>query len=149
MFWSKGGDILGAVGSDDYPGIRTTKKTKRIGCANLKDIIEKEQFIVNDQMLISELSTFVQSDGGSYEADKGFHDDMVACAFLFGWLVTQPWFKDLTDRDIRNKMYSRQIADIENDLLMPTFTHYVPGAVNNGLPEEFSQYLPGGFSFND
>ena len=29
-------------------GIRTTKQVKRIGCSNLKDLIEQDKFIVQD-----------------------------------------------------------------------------------------------------
>jgi hypothetical protein len=121
LYWTKSGDQLGKQGADPYPGIRTTKKTKRIGCSNLKDIIEKQQLIVNDYLAIQELSTFVQSPSGVYEADEGFHDDAVMCLVLFAWLVTQPWFKDLYDRDIRNQMYLNLIAQMENDLLLPEY----------------------------
>lgn len=118
LYWTKGGDNLGKQGTDPYPGIRTTKRTKRIGCANLKDIIEKQQLIVNDYTAIQELSTFIQSKGGSYEADEGFHDDMCACLWLFAWLATQPWFNDLFDRNIRNQMYLAAIKEMEEDLLL-------------------------------
>jgi hypothetical protein len=120
MFWTKSGDQVGKKGADPYPGIRTTKKTKRIGCANLKDLIEKNNLIINDELTIKQLSTFIQSKSGSYEADEGFNDDMVACGFLFAWLCAQPWFKDLTDQDMRMQMYSTILEEIEQDLL-PTF----------------------------
>lgn len=116
MFWTKSGDVLGKKGADPYPGIRTTKKTKRIGCANLKDMVEKQNFLINDFQLIQELSTFVQSTSGSYEADEGFHDDMVMCGVLFAWLASQVWFKDLTDQDMRQEMYANQLATIEEEL---------------------------------
>lgn len=116
MFWTKAGDQVGKTGADPYPGIRTTKKTKRIGCANLKDLIEKEKLDIWDFTVIKELSTFVQSKSGSYEADEGFHDDAVMCHVLFAWLVAQPWFKDLTNSDIRKSMYDRMMADMEDDL---------------------------------
>jgi len=117
QFWTKSGDQLGKKGADPYPGIRTTKKTKRIGCANLKDMIEKNQILINDYEFVTQLSTFVQSDSGSYEADDGFHDDMVMCGVLFAWLLTQPWFRDLSDEDVRLKMYEKSIAAIEDDLV--------------------------------
>jgi hypothetical protein len=117
LYWTKSGDTLGKKGTDPYPGIRTTKKTKRIGCANLKDIIEKDQLIVDDHKSIQELSTFVQSKSGSYEADDGFHDDAVMCLVLFAWLVTQPWFVDLYDKSIRNQMYNNAVSQMEEDLL--------------------------------
>ena len=116
MFWSKAGTILGKTGSDPYPGIRTTKKTKRIGCATAKDLIERNNLLINDFLTISQFSTFIQSTSGSYEADEGFKDDMVMCVVLFAWLATQPWFKDLTDQDMRTKMYSSAIDKMDHDL---------------------------------
>ena len=127
MFWTKAGDQLGKRGADPYPGIRTTKKTKRIGCAHFKDLVEKNNLLINDFHMIAELSTFVQSlTSGSYEADEGFNDDVVMTGVLFGWLANQPWFKDLTDQDMRMKMYENAIRQIEEDLL-PTFGY------SNGL----------------
>lgn len=117
MFWTKSGDQLGKRGTDPYPGIRTTKKTKRIGCAHIKDLIEKNNLLVNDLVMISQFSTFVQSDGGSYQADEGFKDDVVMCGVLFGWLANQPWFKDLTDQDMRLKMYEESISRMEEELV--------------------------------
>lgn len=119
MHWTKAGEILGKSGSDPYPGIRTTKKTKRIGCANLKDMIDNNQLIVNDYDMIHELSTFVQSSTGSYEADEGFHDDVVMCAVLHAWMVSQIWFNELTDSNLRLKMHSDHIQEMEDQLCMP------------------------------
>jgi hypothetical protein len=133
LFWTKGGEELGKKGTDPFPGIRTTKKTKRIGCANLKDVVEKQQLLINDFKLITELSTFVQSKAGSYEADEGFHDDMVMCAVMFAWLLTQSWFKDLTDVDIRNKMYAQKLIEMDDELtpfgFMPDYYETVDEAL--------------------
>lgn len=122
MFWTKAGDLLGKTGADPYPGVRTTKKTKRIGCANLKDMIDNQQLIINDYDMIQELSTFVQKDNGSYEADEGFHDDTVATLWLHSWMAAQPWFKDLTDSDVRLKLHEDHIKQMEDELMMPYFT---------------------------
>lgn len=136
MFWTKTGDVLGKQGADDYPGIRTTKKTKRIGCANLKDIIEKKQLIVDDWQMIQELATFVQSDSGNWEADEGFRDDSVAVLWLFAWLVMQPWFSDLTDKDIRSRMYSDKVREMEDELMPPTII-----TSQDWINEESPEYL--------
>jgi hypothetical protein len=121
MFWTKSGDILGKAGVDAYPGIRTTKKTKRIGCANLKDVIENNQLIINDYDMIVELSTFVQKDNGSYEADSGFHDDAVATLWLHAWLCSQAWFGDLTDTNFRMKLHAQHEQEMEDSLMRPIF----------------------------
>ena len=121
MFWTKSGDQLGKAGVDPYPGIRTTKKTKRIGCANLKDAIENNQLLINDYDMISELSTFVQKDNGSYEADDGFHDDMVTTLWLMSWLTSQSWFGDLTDTNFRLKLHEQHLREMEDSLMAPSF----------------------------
>lgn len=56
-------------------GIKTTKSVKRLGCSVLKNLIERQQLLVTDYDIISELSTFV-SNGVSYEAEEGSHDDL-------------------------------------------------------------------------
>lgn len=116
MFWTKG-NLLGKVGNP-YPGLRTTTKTKRIGCANTKDIIEKNQLLINDQQIISQFSTFVQSSNSSYAADKGFKDDLVMCVVMFGWLCSQPWFIELSDKNVKNQMYSSVIEQMKDDLVL-------------------------------
>lgn len=121
MFWTKSGDNLGKVGNDPYPGIRTTKKTKRIGCANLKDMIENNQLLINDFDMISELSTFIQKGTGSYEADEGFHDDTVTTLWLHAWLVSQPFFNQLTDQNVRLAMHQEHINEMEDRLMMTTY----------------------------
>ncbi len=123
LYWTKSGDQLGKKGADPYPGIRTTKKTKRIGCANLKDIAEKKQIIIDDMACIQQLSTFVQNDSGSWEADEGFNDDMVACLWLYAWLATQAWFVDLYDKSMRNQMYASLEKELEDELAPALFIH--------------------------
>lgn len=121
MFWTKSGDQVGKTGADPYPGVRTTKKTKRIGCANLADMINNNQMIVNDYNFIHELSTFVQSKTGSYEADENFHDDLVMCGVLHSWLVTQPHFTDLTDSNARDAMHLNHMQELEDQICMQGF----------------------------
>ena len=121
IHWTKSGEQLGKSGADPYPGIRTTKKTKRIGCANLKDMIDNNQLIINDFDMISELSVFIQKDSGSYEADDGFHDDSVATLWLHAWMVSQLWFADLTDSNVRLKLHEEHISEMESELCIPTF----------------------------
>lgn len=143
MFWTKSGDQLGKRGADPYPGVRTTKKTKRIGCAHLKDLVEKNNLIINDFWFITELSTFVQSvTSGSYEADEGFNDDIVMCGVLFGWLANQPWFKDLTNQDMREEMYARQIQQMEDELAPPMlYSNGTEHYNNDGIDHEALELL--------
>jgi len=97
-------------------GVRTTKSVKRIGCSTLKDIIEQDKLIFEDYYFIHELSNFVQVRE-SYEADEGYNDDVVMCTVLFAWLIRQDYFKDMSNTDLRKKLYEDNQKMIEDELL--------------------------------
>lgn len=96
-------------------GVRTTKQVKRIGCSNLKTLVENDQIIINDFDTIQELNTFV-SKGNSYEAEAGQHDDLVMTLVLFSWLSSQKYFKEVTDHDVRAKIQEMNADMIDEDL---------------------------------
>lgn len=72
-------------------GVTMTKRVKRIGCSNLKDLIEMDKLILTDAETMTELSTF-EANGSSYEASSGNHDDMVMNMVLFAWFVSTDAF---------------------------------------------------------
>ena len=125
----RAGQILGAgfSGGKAQLGVRTTKAVKRIGCSNLKQLIESDKLLIPDYDIMSELSTFVVK-GSSHQADDGCTDDLVACLFIFAWAVDQTYFKELTDNDIRERMYAEQKEQLEQD--MAPF-----GFIDNGIDE--------------
>ena len=128
----RSGQVVGGSFSKNILyGVRTTKSVKRIGCSNLKDIIENDKLLVQDADIIMELSNFVQR-GSSYAAEDGQHDDLAMCCVLFAWLARQDYFREVTDTDFRAKMKDDQISMIEEDLL--PF-----GIVHDGGVDEFSQ----------
>jgi len=123
-----GQQISGGFSGSSSMGIRTTKQVKRIGCSNLKDLIEQDKFIVQDYETIVELSTFI-SRGGSYESEEGSHDDLVMCCVLFSWLAKQTYFRDITNTDIRQKIYDEKLRMLDDEAL--------PFAIiDDGQPEE-------------
>ena len=101
---------------------------KAQGCSNLKTLIEDDKLIVNDYNIVSELTTFIQNKQ-SFEADEGYNDDLVMCLVIFAWLVQQEYFKELTDQDIRRRIYEEQKNQIEQD--MAPF-----GFILNGVDDE-------------
>jgi hypothetical protein len=106
-------------------GVKTTEPIKRIGCSNLKTIIERDKLLVTDFHTISEFSTFIQQKA-SYAAEEGYHDDMVMCLVLFAWLLTQKHFRESVGTDIRRA--------IETDLNMLVQDDTIPfGFIDNGL----------------
>lgn len=95
------------------PGLKTTKRTKSVGCATLKTLIENDQLIINDYAVIYELSNFV-AKGQSYEADNG-HDDLAMCLVIFAYLTTQPIMEDLQSESAKQRIIQmkQERADAE------------------------------------
>ena len=79
-------------------------------------MIETDKLIVNDFDIIAELSTYILKGKSKYEADDGCSDDLVACLLLFAWLTTQTYFKELTDNDLRSRIFEEQQNLIEQDM---------------------------------
>ena len=109
-------------------GVNMDKKVKRIGCSNIKDLIEQEKITILDTQTIIEMSTFV-AKGSSYEASDGNHDDLMMNLVMFGWFTSTSFFTDLTDITLRNMLYEEKMKAIEEDL--PPF-----GIIDDGLDED-------------
>lgn len=110
-----GQSLSGGFATTTHRGVRTTKQVKRIGCATLKTLVESDKFIIEDYDIIYELSRF-SLKGQSYEAEEG-HDDLAMCCVLFGWLTTQPYLKEITDLDIRKKIFEQNEKMFEEEML--------------------------------
>ena len=113
----RAGQILGAMysGRGSSLGVRMTKQIKRIGCANIKTLIEGDKLIINAFKIIEEISTFAKR-GQSYQAEDGANDDLMMCCVIFGWVSNQPYFKELTNTNARQQMYVEQQNLIEQDM---------------------------------
>lgn len=99
-------------------GVNMTSKVKRIGCSNLKDLIETYNLVIVDADAILELSCFEVS-GSSYEASAGNHDDLVMNLVLFAWFVSSAAFGEVSNIDLTNMMYSERLREMEEDV--PSF----------------------------
>ena len=113
----RAGQIVGQgfSGNKTQLGVKMSVTVKKIGCANLKAIIEEDKLLFNDFQIFQELTTFVQKKQ-AWEADEGYHDDLVMCMVLFAWLVMQEYFKEMTDQDVRRRIYEEQRNQIEQDM---------------------------------
>jgi hypothetical protein len=98
-------------------------------------VIETQRMVVFDRDIISEFSTFIESKG-SYAADEGYHDDLVMPLVLFGWLTTNPYFKELTDVNLRETIFETQINRIEEEL---TPFGFIEDGRENTEPEQYIQ----------
>ena len=95
--------------------MRTTQAVKKLGCSNLKTLLEDDKILVIDYDIISELTTFSQKHN-SFEAEEGCNDDLAMCLVIFAWLVAQDYFKEMTDNDVRKRIYEEQKNQIEQDM---------------------------------
>lgn len=140
MIWvgsdARYGQHLSTSGRSANLGVRTTKQIKRIGCATLKSLVEENKLLVFDQDIISEFSTFIENRG-SFEADEGYHDDLVMSLVLFAWASNDMLFKDLMNANNRQALFSQQIKNIEEEL-----TPF--GFIDNGMPEELQPEVVNG-----
>ena len=133
---TKGQVVSGGFGGrTTQPGVRTDKKVKRVGCSQLKTLVEGQRLLIWDRDIISEFSTFVEKKD-SYAADEGYHDDLVMPLVLFGWLTTNPYFRELTNVNLRENMYENQIRQIEDEL---TPFGFIDNGVEEQQPESFVQ----------
>ena len=125
----RAGQVVGTgfSGKKTQLGVRTTAAVKKLGCSNLKTLLEDDKIMVKDYEIISELTTFSQKHN-SFEAEEGCNDDLAMCLVIFAWLVAQDYFKELTDNDIRKRLYEEQRNQIEQD--MAPF-----GFIQDGLDE--------------
>lgn len=96
-------------------GVTTDKRVKRIGCSVFKSLVEEGKLLIQDADIISEISTFIERRN-SFSADDGYTDDMVMTLVLFAWLTTNPYFKELTDLNLRKMIYEKQLQAIEDEL---------------------------------
>jgi len=133
MMKGRAGQILGGGFSKrgTQLGVRMTKQVKRIGCSNLKSLLEGDKMIIPDFHTIQELSTFVRR-GSGWQAEEGSNDDLVMCCVIFAWITNQRYFKEMTDQDVRARMYEEQQNAIEQD--MAPF-----GFMNDGLDDDSFQ----------
>ena len=113
----RAGQIVGQgfSGSKTQLGIKMSKTVKKVGSLNLKTLVEENKLFFNDYEIISELTTFV-SKHNSFEAEEGCNDDLAMCLVIYAWLVAQDYFKELTDQDVRKRLYEEQKNQIEQDM---------------------------------
>ena len=128
----RAGQVLGQgfSGSKVQLGVKMSKTVKKIGSLNLKTLIEADKLLIKDYNIIAELTTFIEKSN-SFEAEEGCNDDLAMCLVIFAWLVMQEYFKEMTDDDIRKRVYDDQRDQIEAD--MAPF-----GFISDGISEETS-----------
>jgi len=97
-------------------GLKMSPQVKRIGCSNLKMLIEGDKLIVNDFDTVSELTTFV-AQKNTFMAEEGANDDLVMTMVIFAWATTQKYFKEIVSHDIRKQLQLEQMNQVDDETL--------------------------------
>lgn len=112
---AKGDKITSWGGQGTKPGVRTTTKSKRIGCDALKQIVETDKITINDIDVLYELSNFV-AKGTSYAADNG-NDDLAMCLVMLGYLTTQPSMQDISVVSLKERIIQERMKMAEEEMI--------------------------------
>ena len=119
----------GFSGKKTQLGIKMSTAAKQVGCSNLKALIEDDKLLINDYDTIAELTTFI-AKGQTFQAEEGCNDDLAMCLVIFAWMAMQPYFKEMHDNDVRQRIYEDQRDAIEQD--MAPF-----GFISDGMDDEY------------
>jgi len=131
----RAGQIVGQgfSGKKTQMGVKMSKTVKKVGSLNLKTMIEEDKLQFWDYEIMSELTTFIQKHN-SFEAEEGCNDDLAMCLVIYAWLVAQDYFKELTDQDVRKRLYEEQKNQIDQD--MAPFGFIVDGTEDGSFVDE-------------
>ena len=113
----RAGQVLGHgfSGGKTQLGLKMAKAPKKLGCSNLKQMVESDKVIFKDFQIINELTTFVEKRD-TFSAEDGCHDDLVMCMVIYAWAVAQDYFREMTDQSVREEMYEEDKESIESDM---------------------------------
>ena len=112
----RAGQVLGHgfSGGKVQLGLKMAKAPKKLGCSNLKQMIESDKLFVNDFHIINELTTFVEKRD-SFSAEEGCHDDLVMCMVIYAWELAG-LLREMTDQSIREELYEKDKTQPEEDM---------------------------------
>jgi len=113
-------------------GVKMSPAVKRIGCSNLKTLIEGNKLVINDFDTISELTTFV-ANKTSFAAESDANDDMVMGLVMFAWATTQKYFREIVNHDIRKQIQLENMNQIDEEVLPAPI-------IENGLENDFDVF---------
>ena len=113
----RAGQVLGQgfSGGKTQLGLKMAAAPKKLGCSNMKQMVESDKVIFWDFHLINELTTFIEKNK-SFAAEDGCHDDLVMCMVIYSWAVAQDYFKEMTDQSIREQLYEKDKDSLEEDM---------------------------------
>jgi hypothetical protein len=97
-------------------GLKMSPQVKRIGCANLKTLVESDKLLIQDFDTIAELTTFV-ADNNSFSAEGDANDDLVMSLVIFAWVTAQSYFKEIVNHDVRKQLQLEKMNQVDEETL--------------------------------
>lgn len=128
VYFTSGSELTQVRG---YPGVRSTSKVKSLGCSVLKDLVEKDQLILNSHKIIQELGLFVLHKQSYASEDPSVNDDLCTTLWLFAWLTKQEVFQQVTNIHLRSVLTEKKQQYIDE-----TLTPF--GFFQNNKPDDVS-----------
>ena len=139
----RAGQVLGHgfSGGKTQLGLKMAKAPKKLGCSNLKQMVESDKILFKDFQIINELTTFVEKRD-TFSAEEGCHDDLVMCMVIYAWAVAQDYFREMTDQSVREELYEKDKNQLEED--MSPF-----GFISNGQDDTIYHEKESGLVWSD
>ena len=97
-------------------GVKMSPQVKKIGCANLKALIEGDKLLITDFDTYSELTTFVAKKN-SFSAEDDANDDLVMTLVMFSWATTQKYFREIVNHDLRKQIQLENMNQYDEENL--------------------------------
>jgi hypothetical protein len=97
-------------------GLKMSPQVKRIGCSNLKTLIEGDKLLINDFDTYSELTTFIEKKNSFAAADDST-DDLIMSMVIFAWATTQKYFREIVSHDLRKQLQLENLNQHDEELL--------------------------------
>jgi Terminase large subunit, T4likevirus-type, N-terminal/Terminase RNaseH-like domain len=112
-------------------GLKMSPQVKKIGCSNLKTLIEGDKLVINDFDTYSELTTFIATKN-SFAAEPEANDDIVMSLVIFAWAATQKYFREIVAHDLRKQLQLESMNQFDEDL--------VPAPIMDDGFEQFNEF---------
>ena len=144
----RNGQVLGYgfSGGKVQLGLKMAKAPKKLGCSNLKQMVESDKILFKDFEIINELTTFVEKRD-TFSAEEGCHDDLVMCMVIYAWAVAQDYFKEMTEQSVREELYAEDKTQLEED--MAPFGFILDGGDGGDVVDEEGRLWKSADGFGD
>jgi hypothetical protein len=109
----KRGNLISENGNKRI-GFTTSKKTKTVACAQLKNLLETNRMIINSNEYVKQLSNFTLREVNYSASGKGEHDDLISASLVILYMYLQcknsldlhvPITNDVPKMEIMDKKY--------------------------------------------